>query len=264
MKDGSRSKVFLVAAPILVLLAALPFTGSACGGGVGAIPRPDGGTLCQQGTATCGAGTVCNNGTCTPTCAADGTGCPTGTYCEGTDPGRQVCAPNALTTCTSDQNCPLPQFCRSGLCLSVELRRDGGFQGCLLGAADDACAGEAICLQSQTSTTVLNNCIGMPACPQDGICPVGNYGSVCNDLPDGGGRLFANKQRICLFSFCNTTANCPQGDACFLPTKGKLAGQCQSGSPGDLCFSQADCFNSTACAGADGGFEDGGTFGHCQ
>ena len=265
MKSGSRSKVFLVAAPLVVLLAALPFTGSACGGGTSNDARPDGGTLCQQGSSTCTAGTTCNNGNCVPTCDANGAGCPTGTFCEGTEFGRQVCAPSTFTTCTADINCPLPQFCRSGLCISVEVRRDGGFQGCLLGnAVDDACAGEAICLQSATSTTTLNNCIGMPACPPDGTCPVGTFGSVCNDLPDGGGRIFQNKQRVCLFSFCRADSNCPQGYACFRPSKDKLVAQCQTGTAGDLCFTQADCFNSNSCVGADGGLEDGGTFGHCQ
>jgi hypothetical protein len=206
---------------------------------------------------------VCNNGNCITTCPT-GTECSADQFCQGTEPTRQVCSPKTFKQCAIDQDCPNPQFCLSGLCVSVELRRDGGFQGCLLSGPDDACAPEAICLQQQTSSgTILNNCIGMPACGQDGTCPVGNQGSVCNDMPDGG-RLFQNKQRVCLFTFCTGAANCPSNAECFLRAPDDPRGECTFGIAGDPCFGPTDCFNSSQCVGADGGFGDGGSPGTCQ
>src|SRR6267142_1976720 len=110
MSGRSRNTFLLLAAPMLALAAVLTLSGGGCGGGgPQGKARPDGGPPCQQGTLSCAAGTVCNNGICVKQCASDGTGCPAGQYCEGTEPGRLVCAPIAAAACTIDQDCPLPQ-----------------------------------------------------------------------------------------------------------------------------------------------------------
>lgn len=265
MSDRPRSKLFFLIPPLLALALALPGVSSACGGtgGSGKI-RPDGGPLCQQGTATCAAGTLCNNGNCVATCATDGTGCAADQFCEGTEAARLVCTSIERKACTIAQDCPLPQSCQSGLCVSIELRRDGGYNGCLLGSLDDGCAGEAICLQNTNSQgQTLNNCIGMPGCGQDGGCPVGNIGSTCNDQPDGG-RLLPAKQRVCLLGLCAGGPDCPPNAGCFRPKGSSPLGQCQSGTLGDLCFVREDCPNANVCTGADGGLDDGGAPGRCQ
>jgi hypothetical protein len=235
------------------------------------VPQPDGGPICQSGDNTCAAGTRCVNRNCVPSCAA---GCPAGTYCEGPAP-RDFCVPVTAIACANSRNCPAPQvcflgppacsnFCTRGVCASQQLRADGGYQGCLVNAgADDACGPDAVCYTLGATTGTVNACVGLPACNQDGGCPGGTFGSVCNDaLPDGG-QILPGKQRICLFSYCLRDSDCNQSGHCFHTTSAE-PGRCNFGLAGDPCFTKADCFNAQSCAGADGGVLDGGVPGACQ
>jgi hypothetical protein len=239
-------------------------SGSACTDtGSSNVTRPDGGTPCQAGDTTCASNELCSNRTCVPTCPG-GASCMPGMYCAGATSPSDVCAPITVTTCTGNQDCPNPQLCfQGGLCASLELRADGGVQPC---ANDDSnCAPDAICLPLATNTGSINeNCVGMPACSQDGGCPIGLFGSVCNDLPDGG-KIVANKQRICLFPKCLVDTNCNPQSHCFRTVIGSVAGECFYGVTGDPCYAKPDCLNATDCVdSSDGGVLQSGVLGVCK
>ncbi|MBS2022095.1 MAG: hypothetical protein JST92_06765, partial [Deltaproteobacteria bacterium] len=227
-------------------------SGGACGDSTSSTSQPDGGTVCVLGSATCGAGTECVHGDCTPNCDQN-TPCPDGFYCEGAAHPFNICSPKNPINCTTFLDCPQPQTCNAGLCTDLELRADGGNAGCILGgSSSDGCAPGALCFQTQTSTgAVVNRCVGLPHCSETGACPVGTAGSTCNVEPDGG-VLFPGKSRICLFSLCRVTPDCPisndYGQAqCFHPNPADDLGKCQYGLSGDQCLSAEDCFNSAGC-----------------
>ena len=230
--------------------------------GCGADPqRPDGGTPCQQGDSVCGPGARCVNRNCVPGCE-DGGPCPAGMYCESPQSPIAVCSLVQPFACRNTNDCPVPQVCSGGLCLSHERRADGGTIGCLVSnGANDGCAEGALCYQDRSTGQILNQCIGLPHCSPTGVCPIGFVGSTCNQLADGG-FIFANKMRICLFNFCADTRDCPQGAACFHRDQTKVLGQCQLGQVGNPCYTAEDCFNSTFCE-FDGGVADGGVLGQC-
>jgi hypothetical protein len=194
-------------------------------------------------------------------------------YCEGSASPDDVCAPIATPTCTTNLQCPNPQKCLgvdtlgrgAGFCVSQNLRADGGYQGCVRNDPNDACAPDAVCYPLATSGgAVSNTCVGLPACSQDGGCPAGFIGSVCNEgnLADGG-QLIPGKGRICLVTFCVRESDCNAVGHCFHRTPTQPLGACNFGLAGDPCFTNADCFNSSGCAGADGGLQDGGVPGNC-
>ena len=224
--------------------------------------QPDGGQVCQSGGHECGAGTRCANRICTATCTG-GASCGAGNYCPGAAP-EDVCAPIAPKTCKADLDCPVPQQCLFGRCVSSELLADGGFQFCNLGAVDDHCAPDAVCYPIGFGPS----CFGLSPCGQDGSCPGTAISNVCNHLPDGG-TLIAGKERVCIFLYCSTNADCGKDPAngaqsvCFRGVAHSTYGACQFGSVGDPCFSDADCPRSNGCRGQDGGVDDGGTPGAC-
>lgn len=234
----------------VVLLASSP----GCGG---TDPtQPDGGTICNQGDKNCPAGTRCVSRNCVPTCE-DGGPCPAGLYCEAPQGPVAICSPVTPKSCVSSLECPAPQVCSGGICSSIELREDGGTQGCVL-TANDHCAPDSICYQQFNSTGLaFNLCLGLPHCGQDGSCPVGARGTTCNQLADGG-FVFAGKERLCLYGFCVDSSNCPQRTNCFHFAPGDTLGQCKAGAAGDPCLSGEDCTNSKYCQLADGGVNDGG------
>ena len=230
--------------------------------GCGTDPqRPDGGTPCQQGDGTCPAGTRCTNRNCVPTCQG-GQACPAGMYCESPQSPIAVCSPIQPFACRDSNDCPPPEVCTQGLCLSLEKRADGGTIGCVIsGTNNDGCDQGAICYQDRSTGQILNQCRGLPHCSPTGFCPIGFLGSTCNQLPDGG-LLYANKERLCLFNICVDTSNCPQGSSCFHTDRSNLQGRCQLGQVGDLCYIADDCTSATYCQ-YDGGVDDGGVLGQC-
>jgi len=219
------------------------------------IAQPDGGTICDFATRGCPAGQACLNGICSQRCTG-GAACPAGTYCEGDASIDEVCAPVQAISCTTLLQCPAPQTCGSGLCTSTELLGDGGRSGnCIPGAPDDGCSADGVCV---TGASQSPSCLGLPPCSQDGGCPTGVAGAVCNVRSDGG-RLFPNKQRVCLVSFCETNADCPQTNPqpgvpaaphC-VNEKGVSQSFCSPGVPGSPCLAPADC-NTNVCNGSDG------------
>ncbi len=242
----------------VVLLAGSPGCGSTD------VVRPDGGTVCDQGDQRCAAGTRCTNRNCVPTCD-DGGPCPAGSYCEAPQGPVAICSPITPSACRSLYDCPSPQICASGICLSYELREDGGTQGCISNASNDHCAPDSLCYQDTSRGQLLNRCLGLPHCGQDGSCPIGNKGTACNQLPDGG-FIVPGKERICLYDFCVDSSNCPSGTACFHYLQASLSGQCKQGAAGDPCYSGEDCFSSSYCQLADGGVNsgDGGADGSAE
>lgn len=280
---GRSSLIALIAA--LAVVGAYAACSSDSGGGVNS-GRPDGGPQCKIGNVpgfTCTAGTACVNSVCVPTCTGDAGDCPAGQYCEacatpggcasGALPPRNVCAWNTPISCTKNTDCPFPQNCVGagpsiyGLCQSGEFLGDGRQNlDCTLDP--DNCAPDAICQIQQGANGTFKQCVGLPACGQDGSCPTGIYGSVCNDKnPIDGGQIISGKQRICLYSLCVTNSDCPTNSVatthCFRTDKNVPYGGCKFGQVGDPCFSDADCPQAARCAGAAGSFEDGGTPGTC-
>lgn len=246
---------------ITALAAAALATGCPASNNNPGAGRPDGGPSCQSGDNSCAAGTRCVNRNCVPTCSG-GAACQTGSYCEGPNAPEDVCAQLTPIACTTPTQCPFPQTCLNGLCASAELRADGGYQGCVVnGGVNDACGPDAVCY----ALTQGNTCLGLPACGQDGGCPTGVFGAVCNDgRLDGGAQVLPGKQRLCLYAYCVLDSDCPAAAECFHSTLAIPSGTCYFGAAGSPCFSNKDCFQSAACAGQDGGLEDGGIPGACR
>ncbi|MFL5412150.1 MAG: hypothetical protein ACJ79D_12310 [Myxococcales bacterium] len=215
------------------------------------IVQPDAGPICSLPTQPCTGGLACVNRVCTQTCpGGNSAACPPGYYCEGDAGFDEVCAPVNAIRCVDITQCPAPQTCFQGLCASQERLGDGGVGACSNTPPNDGCSVGAICIQN--NATFL--CVAMPACSQDGTCPVGGFGSTCNVQPDGG-RLIEGKQRICLFGLCASNANCPPSNAHCVqqPDAGIEASGCFNGLTNSPCFTNADCNPGFTCTGADGG-----------
>ena len=223
------------------------------------IQRPDGGTACGSiyGPA-CGAGFACVNSICTPTCTS-ASGCPSGSYCENpNDPVEQVCAPVGSGACQNISNCPYPRLCRDSLCTSTVFLGDGGISACALGQEpNDGCGPDALCYLTSSGPPAIHNCIALPACDVTGGCPIPLQGAVCNDRPDGG-KLFAPKQRLCLYAYCESTTDCPRIAPHCVHIGTESFGQCFAGNPGDQCRVSTDCISGN-CANPDAG-----PVGNCQ
>jgi hypothetical protein len=258
LKLGGSGRALVAVCVALGFAAA--FAGPSCSSSDISADRPDGGPICQHGGTTCTSGTYCENGNCVATCA-NNVPCPSGQYCLGDAGTDAVCAPNQPLLCTSLFDCPPPQDCLSTMCTTAEPLGDGGLALCNPdGSTVDGCGPDAICLVLQSSnggTTV--QCRGMPACATNAGCPVGQFGSTCNQRPDGG-RLLTSKQRICLLGYCTGPIDCASGQRCVLdPVPGATFGGCYSGFPGSPCNTPADCLNPDAgCLN-----KDAGVFGCC-
>jgi hypothetical protein len=243
---GRSSLIPLGAAALVVAV----FAASSCSQDPTIVipPQPDGGPVCDLAARACPPGEACLNSICSARCTA-GAACPPGTYCEGDAGIDEVCAPVQTIACANVLQCPAPQNCAPyGLCTSSELPADGGRGTCFPGRLDDGCSADGVCITGASGTI---SCLGLPACSQDGGCPVGKLGATCNVRPDGG-RLFPGKQRVCLVSFCDGTADCPAALPYCVNEIGPAQSFCSSGLKGSPCLSPADCKSAT-CNGTDGG-----------
>ena len=266
MGKATGMRFLISAAAALALL-------SGCSSG---SDQPDGGQVCDAGW--CPAGTQCTSSDCVPLCDASGT-CPPGMYCENPNAPLNVCSPISggyvpgvtdFTGCLADTDCPLGQTCApGGICSSLEPLQNGGSGGCSVSFFPDGCSPDALCYQiSSVSSQPEYYCVGLAHCAADGGCPnlSSGYGSVCNQLADGG-FLFPGKERICLEDFCADNSTSPPGFGCFHQSSAGV-GACQEGLPGEPCRVPADCFNSPNGCGiplSDGGEaqDDGGSVGKC-
>jgi hypothetical protein len=248
---GRSSLIPLGAAALVVAI----FAASSCAQdpGVSLPLQFDAGLICDFAARGCPNGQACLNGICSARCT-NGATCPAGTYCEGDASIDQVCAPVEATACINFQQCPAPQGCSSGLCTSSELLGDGGRGTCTPGVLDDGCSADGVCRAPSGS----NACVGLPACSQDGGCPVGLAGATCNVRPDGG-RLFPNKQRVCLVAFCDGNADCPLQIPHCVNGFGTAKSGCSPGTTGSPCTNDADCNSGSTCNGAS----PPATFGTC-
>lgn len=172
--------------------------------------------------------------------------------------------------CVSDGDCLSGRRCEAGYCTSAHGDAGGGGdspddagilcgagcsggQKCYLGLCtevfattppcvpldlDDGCPDDALCFEVSASETA---CRRFPACPSDGVCPVGDFGSVCNTG-------LINKSRICLAGVCIDASHCPGDWKCVFAFDADPAGSCSSGASGTPCRNNTDC-SSNNCNG---------------
>lgn len=213
----------------------------ACGGGgVSSNPGPDaspgdllGGALCST-ESPCPDGQFCFNGLCAIGCNSQAD-CADSQYCD-TEFDR-LCHDKVVTVCP-DTPCADSQVCQSGFCSTppvstvCEIRPDG----------NDGCASNAICIENDQE---MPQCYSFPACPEDGVCPTGIFGAVCND------GIFPDKGHICLTSLCQNGSHCPAEHSCIKGT-GAVVGNCSNGSIGSVCLNEGDCQNGSCVGGLAG------------
>jgi hypothetical protein len=190
-----------------------------------ANPTTSGGPsgACGAGGNECPDGQFCFNGFCELGCNSNGD-CADDQYC-ATD-GDRLCHNKEATTCP-DVPCEDGQVCVNGFCSTPPPDTQ-----CMPALVDDGCESNAVCLLvSETKA----ECYTLPYCSEDGTCPTGTEGAVCND------GLLTDKEKICLIGFCTETSHCPANWKCFKPSPTDVVGECSSGAPLDPCLTNEDC-----------------------
>lgn len=214
------------------------------GGGNPQTPGAQGGGLCSNSN-PCPSGQFCFNGLCAIGCQSDAN-CAADQYCDLQDRGTPVsyCKKKTVDGCSSDSQCASNQQCVEGLC---SLRPPPSPPSCTANAPDfnDGCDSYAVCLDPDESGSQQPYCASFPPCPQNGVCPVGLSGAVCNDgyLP--------NKGRFCMQGSCRDNSNCPSQWSCVKPFANAVLGFCSPGSFGFPCTENAQCV-SRQCMAAPG------------
>ena len=189
------------------------------------------------GANKCPAGQFCFNGLCAMGCNSNGD-CAADQYCDTT---WKECVNKVVATCP-DTPCPDTQMCVKNLCTSKEppaTKCDPQQAG-----YNDGCEKDAICFQDQGKDPV---CYSFPACGENGACPPGMIGAVCNDgyLP--------SKGHICLPGSCKTATNCPNaGFKCVRSNPNAPLGMCSNGGPGMACPTAADCVTGNCSSAGPG------------
>jgi hypothetical protein len=186
----------------------------------------------------CDPGELCYGNACLAPCG--GGACDPGFYCFGTGSGG-YCAPGVVATCPATR-CNADQVCASGLCSAPP---PTSFCGTNPFATDDGCGTDAICLpgiEVDGTVDADRRCYALPPCPENGDCPTGTHGALCND------GYFADKARFCMPGLCLTAAaDCPSGWHCIMRNSAPLIGYCSDGSVGSLCRDVGDCNAGLAC-----------------
>lgn len=173
----------------------------------------------------CPDGQFCFNGLCAVGCNSDGD-CADGQYC-ATD-GDRLCHNAEVTTCP-DVPCADGQICVNGFCSTPPADTS-----CMPASVDDGCEKNAVCLEQEEG---MPKCYTFPYCPQDGVCPVGAQGAVCND------GLLADKDQICLVGACTAVEHCPADWSC-VKLEGSVIGFCSSGVAGSPCDTNDQCMSN--------------------
>jgi len=152
----------------------------------------------------CPPGMACFNGLCAASCNTDAD-CPASQRCQTS--GDQLCHDRDIRTCPESE-CSASQVCANGYCSAMPSA--GACGGSPFGNSDGCDAG-AVCLSGPDvdgEPFAGSSCFVMPLCPDEGACPTGPFGAVCND------GLFPEKARICLAGLCTSKSNCPEGWSC--------------------------------------------------
>ncbi|QSQ24804.1 hypothetical protein JY651_07635 [Pyxidicoccus parkwayensis] len=208
-------------------------------------PHSQGGGLCSASNA-CPSGQFCFNGLCAIGCQSD-SNCAADQYCDLEDMGTPVafCKKKSVSTCSSDSQCASNQRCVEGLC---SLRPPANPPSCNANTSDfnDGCDKYALCLDPDDSGAQQPYCASFPSCPQNGVCPTGQGGAVCND------GYIPNKGRFCMQGACKDNSNCPSQWSCVKPFTNAVLGFCSPGAMGFPCTENAQCASGQCMASAPG------------
>lgn len=185
----------------------------------------------------CPDGQFCFNGLCALGCNSNGD-CADDQYC-ATD-GDRLCHNKEVSTCP-DTPCAEGQVCVNGLCSTPAPQTSCQPDP----AGQDGCDSNAVCIEDPAKPGATK-CYTFPYCGEDGTCPVGTIGAVCN------AGIIPNKDEICLTSLCQTAEHCPAAWKC-VAFDGAPVGYCSSGTAGEFCNTGADCVSGT-CDEPEPGF----------
>jgi hypothetical protein len=105
--------------------------------------------------------------------------------------------------------------------------------------ANDGCDANSICLAGKQGQK--NTCLTFPSCGQDGSCPIGQTGALCND------GYIQGKGRFCMPGLCKDAKNCPSSYSCVPLTQGSAVGGCSNGATGQPCDATHPCQNGLTC-----------------
>lgn len=225
------------------------------GGGAGGGGSTGGGNGSNQqapcsASNKCPAGQFCFNGLCAVGCQSNGD-CAADQYCDTADLGPPYFCKNKTVSSCPATPCASNQECRQGLCSA---RLEPNAASCTPRQDfNDGCDKYAICYDEDDEGPKNAYCYSFPPCPQDGRCPVGLEGAVCNE------QYIPNKGRFCITGACKDVSNCPAEWKCVKQTANQVLGFCSSGGPNAPCFSNADCLSNNCFNPGGPGF-----MGFCQ
>ena len=110
------------------------------------------------------------------------------------------------------------------------------------------CESNAVCLQDLDTEETA--CYTMPPCGENGACPVGLQGAVCNK--SGSTEYLPNKDAICLIGVCEDAGNCPADWFCVRFQANDPLGFCSSGGFGEPCSTNEECLSGNCFSPAPG------------
>lgn len=192
--------------------------------------------LCSS-SKPCPSGQFCFNGICAVGCNSN-QDCAADQYCS-TDWDR-LCHNKVVATCPATA-CASLQECIGGLCStpgtpsqsSSACDPDQAYTG------NDGCDKYSVCFDADDDQGAPK-CYTFSACAQDGTCPTGTEGAVCNE------GIIPAKERICLAGLCKTGANCPGSWSCVRFAQNDVVGVCSNGANLTPCNLASHC-TSNAC-----------------
>ncbi len=207
----------------------------------------------EQPTDMCGGlcvdGQYCFNGLCVNGCLS-GNDCASDQYClddEFAIHGK--CVPKVPQGCTSDGDCAVTQECKKGACLAPVPAAEQPDADCKWQSdMTDGCEATHLCVEKYDDSmenVISSECSGVPACGDDGTCPVDLGGGVCNLKADGT-KVVPTKSAICLMGMCLGADDCPSGMECLNPLGGLGACIPKMDIPAG-CESDDDCDGGLVC-----------------
>jgi hypothetical protein len=216
--------------PAFVLLALI----TACG--ITAPPDLGEFGFCSS-SKPCPDGQFCFNGTCAPGCQTNGN-CASDQYCDTEDGPPYFCKNKTVSSCPATP-CGEGFDCVSGLCTAKQEQRE---QCSPRPDFNDGCDKYSVCYDEDEDGPTAASCYSFPACAEDGSCPVGQFGAVCND------GYIPNKGRFCMPATCKDASHCPSNWKCVRFQENQVLGICSSGGAGSFCQTAADCTSGTCSA----------------